>query len=321
LGVTFTPTSAIARTKNIQYFPESALGTYTIGANTFAQIGFVTRVNHSFTQQHKETRIVGSRLLYSDRAQLKEGTLDLTWEFGDIGTKFAKYAIDQPSGTPLTPGCDIPLLILETAKINGVESYRCYEDCLTDRISFAIEKDIVMTQNMTFSNLTKWMTLSELRTVLGIAGTGAVPFASALTGDAWNHLDSTMSNTGSPLTVDGNQFFNLRLTVEVNNNITKILPGGWDIYYWAAPQNESTTGTLTTWETDGIELQNHVKDFDAADIIYKIKEAGGTATDVTLTVPGAHFNAESDSTEAGANDFTTLDLPFTGQTCQITTYP
>ena len=40
-----------------------------------------------------------------------------------------------------------------------------------------------------------------------------------------------------------------------------------------------------------------------------------------LTVPGAHFNAESVSTEAGANDFETIDLPFTGQTVTLTAYP
>jgi len=115
LGLNFIPTSAIARSKNIQYFAQTALGNYTIGANTFQQVGFVTKVNETLSQQHKETRIVGSRLLYSDRAQLKEGTLDLTWEFGNVGTKFARYAIDQPSGVSTTPGCDIALLILETA--------------------------------------------------------------------------------------------------------------------------------------------------------------------------------------------------------------
>jgi hypothetical protein len=320
LGTSFIPTSAIQRTKNVQWFPQSALGTYTIAAQTFKQIGFVTRINHSLTEQHKETRIVGSRLLYADRKQLQEGTLDLTWEFSDIGTTFAKYAIDQPSGVQTTPGCDIPIMILETAKINGVELYRVFEDCLTDRISFSIEKDIVMTQNMTFSNVTAWSTLAQLRTVLGIAGTDAVPFASALTGNPWNHLDAQISNTSSPLTVAGNPFFNLRLTVEVNNNVTKLLPGGWDKYYYASPMNESTTGTLTTWTNDGLELENHVRNFDATDLIYKIHESG-TLADTLLTVPGAHFNAESTSTEAGANDFETVDLPFTGQTVSLTAYP
>lgn len=313
MGTSFTPTSAIQATKNIQYFEQTGFG--TINTNpTFKQIGLVSKIQHSVTQQHKETRVVGSRKLYDDRAQLIEGTVDLTYEFANVGTEFANYALKDPG----TKGSDKPICLLETRKINGTEMYRLYEDCLTDRIGFAIEKDIVVTQNMVFSTLTDWMNEAALKPLLGVAGTSAITYASALSGSSWNHLDSNIANTGSPLTVGGAQFFNLKLSVECNNNITKLLPGGWNKYYYSSPMNKSISGTYTTWTSDGLILEDHVSNFDSVTIAYLIKDA---TPDVSLSITGAHFNASSDSVEGGSNDFSTLELPFTASDATLTDYP
>lgn len=313
MGTSFTPTSAIQASKNVQYYEQTAFGTYTY-TTAMKQIGLVSKIQHSFTQQHKETRIVGSRKLYDDRSQLIEGTVDLTYEFANVGTEFANYAVLDPGAK----GCDKPISLLETKKINGTEMYRLYQDCLTDKISFAIEKDIVVTQNMVYSNLTDWMNEAALKPILGYAGTSNVNYASALSGSSWNHLDSNMNNTGSPLTVAGAQFFNLKLTVDINNNINKLLPGGWNKYYYSSPMNKQVSGTLTTWTSDGLLLEDHVRNFDSCTVAYKIKSA---TPDVNLSVTGAHFTAESDSTEGGSNDFTTLELPFTASDATLSSYP
>lgn len=313
MGTTFVPTSAIQAGKNIQYFEQTGFGVTTF-SGTWKQIGLVSKIQHSTTQQHKETRIVGSRKLYDDRAQLIEGTVDLTYEFANVGTEFANYAVLDPG----VKGSDKPICLLETRNINGVENYRLYQDCLTDRISFAIEKDIVVTQNMVFSKLSDWLTIVQLRTALGLAGTTSPTFAAAPSGSSWNHLDSNIANTGSPLTVGGVAFFNLKLTVEVNNNITKLLPGGWSNYYYSSPMNKQVSGTYTTWTSDGLIMEQHVKNFDSVTLAYLIKDA---TPDVVLTVTGAHFNAESDSIEAGSNDFSTLELPFTASDASLTVYP
>lgn len=313
MGTTFTPTSAIQATKNVQYYEQTAFGTYTYAA-ALKQIGLVSKIQHSLTQQHKETRIVGSRKLYDDRAQLMEGTVDLTYELVNVGTEFPNYAMKDPG----TKGSDKPLALVETRKINGTEMYRVYEDCLTDKISFAIEKDIVVTQNMVFSNLTDWMNIAALRTLMGLAGTTDPQWAAALSGSSWNHLDSAQNNTGSPLTVAGAEFFNLKLTVDVNNNITKLLPGGWSKYYYSSPMNKAVSGTYTTWTSDGLIMEDHVRNFDSCAITYKIKNATPV---VNLSVTGAHFTAESDSIEGGSNDFSTLDLPFTASDATLTDYP
>lgn len=314
MGTTFVPTSAIQATKNIQYYEQTAFGTYTF-SSTLKQIGLVSKIQHSLNQQHKETRVVGSRKLYDDRAQLMEGTVDLTYEMGGgAGTEFPNYALKDPG----TKGCDKPLALIETRKIDGTEMYRVYEDCLTDKISFAIEKDVVVTQNMVCSNLTNWMTIAELRTLMGLTGTTDPTWASALSGSSWNHLDSNINNTGSPLTVGGASFFNLKLTVDVNNNITKMLPGGWSKYYYSSPMNKQVSGTYTTWTADGLILENHVRNFDSVTIAYLLKSA---TPSVTLSVTGAHITSESDSIEGGSNDFSTLDLPFTASDATLSDYP
>jgi hypothetical protein len=165
------------------------------------------------------------------------------------------------------------------------------------------------------------MSAAELNTALGISATSVPEFAPDITGEPWNHLDHEVDppNTGSPLTVSGDTFLYNSLNIEVNNNLRKLNPGGYDQTKFISPGNLVITGTFNTWLAEGTVMESHTRDFTNNTIVLKIKE--NTSSDVILTLGGVKFNSFSDTIDAGANEYSLIDYPFEASTISLTAYP
>lgn len=309
------PVGAQERSRQLQYYEQPAFRTQGTDP-AYQNVGINTSYTPNFTVQHKETRVVGSRHLYSDRKLMEEGTVEVVYELLD--TVLPQYAVKDPVGTGTIAR---PLSFLETVTFpSGTTMYRQFNDCLTETFTMEFVKDFVFTQNFYSADITPFMTEAELKTALGITGTGAVDFAPALTGEPWNHLDSQINNTSSPIDIDGDPFLCEALTVEVNNNLRKQNPMGYSQTRYISPGNFVLTGTLTTYLEEIQSFIELTRDFTPVDITLKVKEAT-TPSDVILEITGAKFNAFSDTVEAGSNDWSLIELPFTASTATITEYP
>lgn len=316
---TYNPIGSQERTKQLQWYEQPAFRTQ--GTNpTYKQIGINSAYDVGFNIAHKETRIVGSRKQYSDRKLMEEGTLSITYEMNtDGGTVLPRYGILDPVGTGTMAR---PLSFLEEVTFpSGAVRYRQFNDCITENITFAFERDFVVTQDFYCADITSYMTLAQLQTALTL-GTGAPTFASALTGEPWNHLDHELTppNVGSPITLTGDDFLVERLTVECANNLRKQNPLGYSQTRYIAAGNKTVTGTLTAYVIEASVMADHVRNFDSNTITLKVKEAT-TPGDVTFTVTGAKFNNFSDAVEAGSNDWSLIDIPFTASDLSITAFP
>jgi hypothetical protein len=247
---------------------------------------------------------------------MQEGTVQMGYELLD--TIMPRYGILDPAGSGTTGAA---LSFLESALINGTQAYRFYRDCVTETISFALERDFMITQNFYTSDITDWMSAAGLNTALGISATSVPEFAPDITGEPWNHLDheTTPPNTGSPLTISGDTFLYNSLNIEVNNNLRKLNPGGYDQTKFISPGNLVITGTFNTWLAEGTVMESHTRDFTNNTIVLKIKE--NTSSDVILTLGGVKFNSFSDTIDAGANEYSLIDYPFEASTISLTAYP
>lgn len=301
----------------LQWYQQDGFYDYGPADPQFKNVGVVQSATPTLNISHKETRVVGSRHLYSDRKLMKEGTVEIVYELLD--TIMPQYGIMDPDPDVNTETVEHPISFLEAAYINGLEKYRFYRDCITETISFALAQDFVVTQNFYASNITNWLTPAQLVTELGVGGTSDIDFAPALTGEPWNHLDSQINNTGSPVDVNGDIFLFQSLNVEVNNNLRKLNPGGWDQTKYIAAGNKVISGSFSTWLGDGVIMEDHVRNFDATTITLKIKE--NTNDDVFLVLNNVKFNSMSDSVDAGANEFSVIEYPFTCTQITLDRYP
>lgn len=316
---TYNPVGSQERTKQLQWYEQPAFRQQ--GTNpTYKHIGINSAYNVGFNIAHKETRIVGSRRQYSDRKLMEEGTVSITYEMSnDGGTVLPRYGILDPVGTGTMAR---PLSFLEEVTFPGsVVRYRQFNDCITENITFAFERDFVITQDFYSSDITTFMTLAQLQTALTL-GTGTPQFAAALTGEPWNHLDheTVPPNTGSSVTVSGDTFLIERMSVEVANNLRKQNPLGYSQTRYISAGNKDVTGTITCYVIEAQVMVDHVRNFDSNTITLKIKEQT-TPGDVSLTVTGAKFNNFSDAVEAGSNDWSLIDVPFTASDVTLTQSP
>lgn len=312
----FIPAGSQERNKQIQYYEQDGFYDYGPTDPTFSNIGVVSSVTPSINIAHKITRIVGSRHKYSDRKMMKEGTVQMTYELLD--TVMPAYGFGDPNGAGTI---EKPLSFLESAKINGAQRYRFYRDAITETISFALERDFMVNQNFYVSDVTNWLTEAELATALGLTGTDTPQFAPALTGEPWNHLDHEVvpPNTLSPLTINGDTFLYNTLNIEVNNNLRKLNPGGYDQTKYISVGNLVITGTFNTWLAEGTVLETATRDFTDNTIVLKLKE--NTSNDVLLTLTGVKFNSFTDTVDAGANEYSLIDYPFEATELTITPFP
>jgi Phage tail tube protein len=319
LGTSYVPTSAAKAFKNIQYYQQTAYGAQDPDPQLI-NAGFVSDFNSTRAVQHKETRVLGSRRQYSDRKQMIEGTVSVTTEL--LGTpNLYKYATtDPPSSGSVANTCDSPITFLESRRVNGNERYRIFKDCLPQTARINIQKDITVTIDYFCpdvgdpNNPKNWLTEAQLKTIWQI-GTGTIDYAGALSGEPINHLDSNINNTGSPFQMNGEDFDLNTLSVDCANNVTPLAPSGWSKTKHAAAGNKVVTGNLVLWVDGSNTVEDFVENFTSLTLTYLLKDA---SPDIILTVEGAKLNNRSEGVSSGANEYSTMALPFTANNVDMT---
>jgi len=305
------PTSTFQRNRQVQFYEQTDFRNYGPADPTLFVAGLVSSVTPALNVASKETRVVGSRKLYSNRKLMVEGSVEIVYEMLD--TKLLKYGIlDTGAGS-----VEKPIRFVESGLINGLQRYRLYNDCITETVALALERDFMFTQTFYASDITNWIDEAALKTALGVTGTDTVNWAADPTAEPINHLDheTIPPNSGSPFQIGADIFLYNSLNVEVNNNLIKLNPGGYDQTKYIQPGNKVVTGTLNTWLVEGAVIQDYVRNFTSNTLTLKIKEAGGS--DITLTLTGVKFTSNTDTVDTGANELNTMDLPFTATDLQI----
>lgn len=302
----YVPSGPIDVTRQVQYYEETNYLQYNSNP-VFQNAGVVMRFNTNDNNDSEQIRILGSADLYSNILMGKTGTFEIGYRLLD--TKLLRYGTEAPGGSGTI---EKGLTFLVSRKVNDVEQFRLYRGCLTERVTITIERMVDVTHEFFCPDISNWMSLATLKGLLGVATTSNIQFAANITGDPWTNL---RSGTNAPLTIGGTNYDNMRLTVEFVRNIIKQQPSGYPLVKYARAGNREISGTFETW-LSGTALNNLVTAFTAQQLVYRLKGPDTPVCD--LTIDGVKFTANSDTTDAGANDFNTQSLSFTGTTGSVT---
>jgi len=305
------PTSSAKVTRQVQYYAEINGYKQPVVNPTLNNAGIITGVTGSISIEHQPVHIQGSRLQYADISMGFEGSI--ATEYMILDTKLIRYGITNPAGSG-TIGESIAFI--ESRKINNVEEFRLAQGCISDSLTINLDKIPTVSQPFYASKISNWMTISQLRTALGLTGTTDPTWASPITADPWTHLYGTDENS-SAVTVNGSPVDVNKMSVTINNNLLKQKPLGYKNVRYVEPGNKEVSISIEPYLYDNT-FYDLVNNFTTATVVLRLK---ATTPVVDLTITGCKFNSYEDKSDASNNDFTTTPVSGTAVDATITSYP
>ena len=305
------PTSSSQVTRQVQYYAETNGYAQPVTNPTFVNAGVISNVSFGLNVDHEVVRIQGSRKQYADVLMGTEGTVTLDYRLLD--TKLLRYAILDPAGSGTIGE---PLAMLFARLINGVEEFRLAQGGISESATITLDRFPMVSQQFYFTKISAWMTMAQLKTALGITGTGTPTFAGPITDEPWTHLLGTDGDS-SAVTVNGDPANVAKMTVTVNNNLLKEKPLGFKNVRFVQAGNKVVTVSIEPFLYDNTFF-DVVNDFTLSTVVLRLK---ATTPTVDLTVTGVKFNSYDDKSDAAGNDFITNPVNGNGVDCTVTQFP
>ena len=306
------PTSSSKVTKQVQYYAEINGFGASVTNPTFVNAGVISSASISISVDHEEIRIQGSRKQYADIMMGIEGVITLEYQFLD--TKLLRYAITDPNGVGTI---EESLGIIFSRKIDNVEEFCLARGCISEEATITFDRVPMVSQQFYTSSVSEWLTLTQLKTALGIVGTAAVSFASAITAEPWTHLTGSTDQNSTSVTVNGSACDITKMTVTVNNNLLKEKPLGYKTVKFVEAGNKVVTVSVEPYLYDNTFFLL-VNNFTLFNIVGCLKAATPT---VNLTVTGIHLTSYDDKSDASGGDFITTPGNGTAIDCSVTAFP
>lgn len=305
------PTSSAKVTRQVQYYPETEGYGAGVDDPTFVNSGIITNVSIAISVDHEEVRIQGSRKQYADIEMGVDGTITLEYQFLD--TKLVRYAITDPNGAGTIQES---LCFIFARKIDDVEMFCIARGCISESVSIDFDRIPKASQEFYTSSISEWLTLAQLRTALGIAGTASPQFAGPITAEPWTHLYGSDENSTS-VTVNGDPTDITKMTVTVNNNLMKQKPLGYKTVKYVEAGNKVVTIAIEPYLYDNTFFLL-VNNFTLFNVVARMKIS---TPQVDLTVIGIKLNSYEDTSDASGGDFITVPANGTAVDATITSFP
>lgn len=305
------PTSSSKVTKQVQWFAEvNGYGVAVVNP-TLANAGVISNVDINITVDHEEIRIQGSRKLYADIMMGVEGVITVDYRFLD--TILLRYGITDPAGAGTI---EESICLVFSRKINNVENFCVAKGCVTEQVTVTNDRVPMVSQQFYSSDISAWLTLAQLKTLLGVNATANVNFAAAITAEPWTHLTGS-DEISTSVTVDGAACDITRMSIVVNNSLLKQKPLGYKKVKYVEAGNKIVTVSIEPYLYDN-KFYNLVTNFTLHNIVAKLKNS---TPQVLLTVVGAKLNSYNDTSDAAGGDFITTPASGTGVDATVTAFP
>jgi tail tube protein len=309
--MSLVPTSSAKVTRQVQCYAETNGYGQQVTNPTLFNAGIISNVSMSVNVDHESVRIQGSRKQYADIQMGVEGTITLDYRLLD--TKLIRYAITDPAGAG-TIGESLAFIFAR--KINNTEEFTLAQGCIADSATINLDRVPTISQQFYASKISGWLTISQLRTALGLTGTNDPTWAAPLTADPWTHLYGT-DGSSSAVTVNGSAANVTKMSVTVNNNLLKEKPLGFKNARTVEAGNKVVTVSIEPFLYD-TTFYDLVNNFTLSTVVLRLKASTPV---VDLTVTGCKFNSYDDKSDAAGNDFITTPVSGTAVDATITQYP
>lgn len=285
--MSYEPNSNIDTTRNVLYVEETAYGV-TPTNPTFLNAGIANTIAWKKSPQHQSVDILGTIDSYGEYKFGNDYTVDLKYYLTD--TLLLKYGTELPGGTGTI---EKSLTLFISKKVNNIENFRLIQGCITESCTLDFSKIPLVSQTFRASNITKWMTLSELTTLIG----GTPVYPAALSVDPWTSLGA---GSVQPLTINAVPYDIEKFTFTVARSILIQQPIGNPNPLRIKAGKRKVTAAFTTWEKDNI-LELQVETFTAVPMVLTIQ------TGKTATFAGLRNVAVAGGEDASATKFDTFD--------------
>lgn len=302
----YEPAANIDVTRNVLYVEETTYGVPPTNP-TFLNAGIANTLTWKKTPQHQSVDILGSIDSYGEYRFGNDYTVELKYYLTDTG--LLRYGTELPAG-PGTISQGLTLFV--SKKLNNVESFKLFKGCITESCTLDYSKIPIVTQSFRCSNITDWLSASELATAIGSTPTYPAP----LSADPWTSLDA---GTIRPLSINAIDYDMAKFTFTVSRSILIQQPIGSPDPLRIKAGKRKVAATFTTWPKDsgpsGNVLENMVETFTAYPMILKLKNGGGAKT---ATFSGTRLISIAGGEDAGATAFDTFDFTIMAKSVTVT---
>ena len=288
------PTSSTRVTNQVNYYAESDGYGVPVEDPTLLNAGIISDVDISVTIDHEVVNIQGSRKQYADIQMGMEAVITLDYRF--LNTKLLNYGIQDPNGTGTI---EESLAFIFSRKIDDTEMFCVASGCTTEQATVNFDRVPTCSQQFYSSNVSEWLTLAELKTLLTVVTD--VSFAAALTAEPWTHLTGS-DGSSSSVTVDSGSTDITKMTITVNNNLLKQKPLGYLNVRFVEAGNKVVTVSVEPYLYSN-KFFLLVRNYTSFSIVGCLRLASPT---VNITVTGVKLNSYTDKVSAAGGDFTTV---------------
>lgn len=271
----------------------------------------VVQTNRFTKAWEHDIRYVLGQADYFDVVRMRrQNSFTLAYSLAETG--FIQYGIAPPAAAKTIAKT---LTFILPMVINGVQKYRVFDGCITNTVSMEFRDYYNIEHSFIARQISKPLTLDELKLKLGLTTTDALTFPADPTDPFWSNLEPNPA-TQKPLTINGNDYRTTGMTVQVERNPPPAHATANDNFWHIESGYRGISGTIELYNiTDAIETL--LDEWTTINMVYQMNDdVNGSPVNLTLT--GVKFHTLNEDLAAGESRYAMQSFPFTAKTISIT---
>lgn len=290
----------------MSFTPESDLSTAALPL-TLSAVPHINTNRFTKSWEHDIRYVLGQADYYDVVRMRRQNSFTIAYSLAE--TTFLQYGIAPPAGAGTIAETLTFILPME---INGIQKYRVFDGCITNTVNLEFRDYYDIEHSWTARNITKPLTLDQLKLHLGLTTTDSITFPNAPTDPFWSNLEPNPT-TQKPLTINGTDYRTTGLTVSVERNPPPAHATANDNYWYIESGYRAISGTVELFNI-GDAIETLLDEWTTINMVYAMEDTNP----VNMTLTGVKFHTLNEDLAAGESRYVMQNIPFTAKTIAIT---
>lgn len=300
------PLSMVKINNNMVYTEENNLSV-AVTPVVLTNVPLVQTNRFTKAWEHDIRYVLGQADYFDVVRMRKQNTFTLAYSLAE--STFVQYGIAPPAAGGTIAKT---LTFILPMMINGVQKYRVFDGCITNSVNFEFRDYYNVEHTFTARNISKPLTLDELKLKLGITTTTVLNFPAAPTAPFWSNLEPNPA-TQKPLTINGVDYRTTGISVAVERNPPPAHATANDSYWHIEAGYRGVSGSIELYNI-GDAVETLLDNWTTINMVYKLNDS--PTVDMTLT--GVKFHTLNEDLAAGESRYAMQTFPFTAKTIAMT---
>lgn len=299
------PLSMVKINDNMVYTEEDNL---SVAHTPISLTNVPTYRTNRFTKswEHDIRYVLGQADYYDVVKMRKQASFTIAYDLAE--TTFIQYGIAPPAGTGTIAKTLTFILPME---INGVQKYRVFDGCITNTVNLEFRDFYNIEHSFTARQISKPLSIDELKLKLGLTTTASLSFPSANTDPFWSNLEPNPT-TQKPLSINGTDYRTTGITISVERNPMPAHATANDNYWYIESGYRGISGTVELYHIDD-SAEDILDNWTTINIVYTVNDSPS----VTCTLTGVKFHTLNEDL-ASESRYAMQSLPFTAKSISMT---